>query len=180
LPRKNRHGAWINWSRSKNLEYNSFVLFRRAFSAILIVPLFVVSSWASACDLSCTLAKLHSGCQTQSASSPEQPTAQSMPADMPMGEGMQTPQGYDSHTVESDLSRSAAMNHWDTKLCIHEPCSQVSASALPPEVDHSLHSIAISVSIPVSLSTAFHWIRIGLSPPNLLATLPLCATTLRI
>jgi hypothetical protein len=167
-----------------DLEYNNSVLFRRAFSAILIVSLFLMSSWASACDLSCTLAKLHSGCQTQSAASSERTTADSMPPDMPMGENMESSQGQDSHTGDSDFGRSAAMGHWDSKLCIHEPCSQISAPAFPPQVDHSqldsLHSMAINVSIPVSLSTSFHWIRIGPSPPSLLAILSLRATTLRI
>jgi hypothetical protein len=153
-------------------------------SAILIAIFLATSSWASACDLSCTLAKLHSGCQTQSASSPKQLTADSMPADMPMGEDMETPQGQDSHSGDSDFSHSAAMDHWDSKLCVHEPCSQISAPAFPPQADHSqpnsLHWIAISISSPVSLSTAFHSIRIGPSPPKLLATPPLQVTTLRI
>ncbi len=167
-----------------NLEYNNSVQFRRAFSAILIVSLFLMASWASACDLSCTLAKLHSGCQTDSASSSEQPTADSMPADMPMGEDMETPQGQDSHAGDSDVTRNAAMAHWDSKVCVHEPCSQISVSAFPPQVDHaqpnSLDWTTVNISSPVSLAIAFQWIRIGPSPPNLLTTLPLRAATLRI
>jgi hypothetical protein len=167
-----------------NLEYNNSVQLRKAFSTILIVSLFLMSSWASACDLSCTLTRLHSGCQTQSTSSPKELSADSMPADMPMGENMGTTQGQDSRSGDSDVSHNAAMGHWNSKLCVHEPCSQISAPAFPPQVDpsrlNSLHSIAISISTPVSLSTDFHWISIGPSPPKLLATTPLRATTLRI
>jgi hypothetical protein len=160
------------------------VQFRKAFSAILILSLFVVSSWASACDLSCTLAKFHSGCQTQSASSSIQPTSSSMPADMPMGKDMGTAQGEHSHTGDSDFSRNAAMAHWDSKVCDHGPCSLISVSGFPPQVDHSqrnsLHWTIISISSPLSLSIAFRWIRIGPTPPKLLATLPLRTIALRI
>jgi hypothetical protein len=160
------------------------VRFRKAFSAIIIFSLFLMSSWASACDLSCTLAKFHSGCQTQSTLSPKQPTTDSMPPDMPMGEDMETAQAQNSHTGDSDLNHSAAVSHWDTKLCIHEPCSQISAPAFPRQANHSqlvsLHSMSICIAIPVSSSSTFHKIRIGPSPPNVLATLSLRATTLRI
>ena len=166
-----------------NLRYNNSVQFRRAFSAILIVSLFLMSSWASACDLSCTLAKLHSGCQTQSASSPKELTANSMPADMPMGEDMETPQGQDPHSSDSDFGHSAAMDHWDSKLCVHEPCSQISAPAFPPQGDHSqpnsVHWIAIGTASPVNLYMGFHWIKTGIPPTKLLVT-PLQITTLRI
>jgi len=166
-----------------NLEYNNSMQFRRAFSAILIVFLFLMSSWASACDLSCTLAKRHSGCQTQSASSPKQPSADSMPADMPMGEDMEIPQGQDSHISDSDFTRSAAMAHWGSKACAHEPCSQISVFAFPFQGGHSQHDSirwkAIGTASPVNLGIGFHWIKIGTSPPKLLAT-PLQVTTLRI
>jgi hypothetical protein len=160
------------------------VQFRKAFSAILIISLFLMSSWASACDLSCALAKLHSGCQTQSTLSPKQPATDSMPADMPMGGDTETAQGQGSHTENSDFNRSMAMVHWDSKLCVHQPCSQISASVFPPQVNHSqadyLHWIVISISSPVSLSAAFQWIRIEPSPPKILATMHLRATALRI
>ena len=144
---------------------------RRSLAVLITVFLLAMSSWASACDLSCSLAKFHSGCQTQGASSQEELTAETMPADMPMGQDMKTAQEHDYQV------------HLDTKLCMHEPCSLISTPASPPQADHSqlnsLHWIAISISSPVNLWIGFHWIRVGASPPKLPAT-PLHVTTLRI
>jgi hypothetical protein len=64
--------------------------------------------------------------------------------------------------------------------CTHELCSQVSASTSPPSGSqsqyNSLHSTATISLSPLNLGTSFRWIKLGIAPPELLATD--CLTTI--
>jgi hypothetical protein len=167
-----------------------------------------VSAWA--CDMSCSLHRMHSVCQTAESATPDNHTVMSMSEKMDMGSdqsepmtgararvnatpnhpmsmssvvGM-APKRFDSAT-QSHSGTSAMPDHSKTvSSCTHEPCSQISASTFRPSADQSQpnspHWTAISMSSPANLWIGFQWIRIGTPPPKLLATLPLRVTTLRI
>lgn len=57
--------------------------------------------------------------------------------------------------------------------CAHGLCSQVSASTSPPSGSqsqyNSLYSTATISLSPLNLGTSFHWIKLGIPPPKLLA-----------
>ena len=165
-----------------------------------------VSVWA--CGVSCFLRHGHSGCETARSVMVGNQTDTSMPADMNMGpdpsEPLTAPQTGISATPVHSMSMSADMgtaserfelanqHHVGTTAgpgrpktvsCSHEACSQISVSTSPPAGDHaqsnSLHRIAIRISTPVNLWVAFHWTRVGTSPPRIPAADHL-VTTLRI
>ncbi len=77
------------------------------------------------------------------------------------------------HSTNLALGTRALHHHSKSvSSCTLETCSQVSASSSPPGADHSqpnsVHRTAISISSPANVWIAFHWIRPGISPPELL------------
>ena len=86
--------------------------------------------------------------------------------------------------AKAEMGTRTMVNHSGTlSSCMHEPCSQTSMFVSPPAGDHSqpssLHWMPASISNPVNLWPAFHWIRPGTPPPKILAVDHL-TTTLRI
>jgi hypothetical protein len=162
-----------------------------------------VSAWA--CDLSCSSRQARSDCHFSTTTSKDD-TVMSMPPGMDMGsdhsESSMGPDavisGMPSHSMtmfphqemaaqnfeqaaKSEMRTGAAHDHSKSVTsCTHETCSQVSTSTSPPGADHSqpnsLQRIAISTPSPVNLWIAFHWIRPGTPPPELLTADPLVAT----
>jgi hypothetical protein len=165
-----------------------------------------VSAWA--CDFSCSSHQARSDCHTSTTTSNDD-TATSMPPGMDMGSdhsegsmGSETDMNaIPGHSMPMPLTQEMATRRFEqatkpemrtvathdhsksVSSCTHGTCSQVSASASPPGADHSqpnsLHRIAISISIPVNLWIAFHWIRTG-TPRSKLLTADRLVTTLRI
>ena len=165
-----------------------------------------VSAWA--CDFSCSSHQAHSDCRT-SATTSEDDSAMAMPPGMDMGsdhgEGSMEPgtvinampgrsmtmfphpkvavQTFE-YATNLALGTPALRDHSKSvSPCTHETCSQVSTSASPPGADHSQpdsrHQIAISISSPVNLWIAFHWIGPG-TPLRVIPTADCLVTTLRI
>ncbi len=177
--------------------------------AALLLSFVLVSTPAGACDLSCSLHQLHSGCQTAKSATTDNKTDMSMSSDMDMsndhGEPVRGPLAGVNATPDHSMPMSsemgmaskrfelatqpqagttAAPDHSKTvSSCSHEACSQISASTSPPTGDRSrldsLHRIAIRISTPVDLRVAYYWIRIGTLPPIILAADHL-TSTLRI
>jgi hypothetical protein len=184
-----------------------------SLAVLLSLLMVSTSASASACDLSCWFYQEHSDCHTAGSAPEDQESAMSAPSNMDMGPGMnmgaagsermmapdQPANAKPDHSMspkmdmttrrfeqatKPELSTSAMPDHSMTlSSCTHETCSQISASASPPNADHSqpnsLYWIATDISNPGNLWTGFHSIRPGPPPPKILAV-PHLTTTLRI
>ena len=142
---------------------------RRCFAAALVVCLVAMTSWASACDLACSLPQFHSVCRLDLATS-------EMPA-MDMSN-----MGMSEHSQMPD-AESAGSVHLHANLCPHSPCNEISISAISKSAtQHPVHALPLiaferptaSVSV-VQVS----WITPKSEPPDLQPFDPL-AVSLRI
>jgi hypothetical protein len=200
---KNRRGKNLRPGYNHSMRWVTSSL--AALLSLLLVSA-PVSAWA--CDLSCSSLQARSDCHSSTTTSKDD-TATSMPSGMDMGsDHNESSMGPDAvinplpghsmpmfphqemamqnfgHTTNLALGTRALRDHSKSvSSCTHETCSQVSASASPPGADHpqpgSPHRIAMSVPSPVNLWIAFHWIRPGIPPPELL-TADRLVTILRI
>lgn len=142
--------------------------FRGQLSLLLAASLLAMSSWASACDLSCSLQKLHSGCPTNAPA--EEKPAGIMPAGMSMG--LENPKAI----TEGDLAPQAAMILLMDVSCTHERCSRTSISASAVSTDHgefqSARMPAVSVTPLLPRLLQGFSIRTEASPPKIAAISP--------
>ena len=133
---------------------------RNMLAASLAVLLLTMSSWASACDLSCALMALHSGCPTSatmSGTSPaaHQATQQGMqPAQDAMAAGMDMdhmamPDDSAMNSTASDATAAAQLA--GVAACSQSPCSRITLSVAPQRsVAHSPLPLAQTVTAAVS------------------------------
>ena len=140
--------------------------FKGLSAAVLTISLLVMSSLASACDLSCSLQRLHSGCQSGTVQTEDQQN-EVMPAGMDMSQNNHTDLAEaqsDSHAAPSDVS------------CTHEKCSRTSVSLSATGADHSQfksHAVPVdTIQLPVNLLRA-SYTRSETSPRKLTAISPL-------
>ena len=178
-------------------------------AALLSLLMVSTSASASVCDLTCWFHQAHSDCHRPGlAQASKGDTDMSMPG-MDMGasnaENSMGPETVKrampahsvamspqqemiaerlEHGTKTQLGTSSMHDHSNrTSTCAHEVCSQVSASASPPNADHSQPSsllwIPTYISNPVNLWTAFHWISPG-SPPARILAVDCLTTSLRI
>jgi hypothetical protein len=140
---------------------------RTRISSVVLLSLLLVSTQASAwaCDMSCFLHRVHSGCQTGRSATTDNQTAMSMSEnmDMDMGSDQSEPMtGPDTgvnptpnHSMSMSSEMGMAPKRFDpatqphsgktattdrsktVSSCTHEACSQVSASTSPLSGDRS-------------------------------------------
>jgi hypothetical protein len=143
-------------------------------SGLLVASLLAMSSWASACDLSCSLQTLHSGCMSN------------FPTDRQAGimsAGMNMDQENSTAIAEAEPNPQVAMIPLMDVPCAHEMCGRVSVSTSAVSTDHrafkSAHMPAVSMTHPlVRLLHSFRN-RAQASPPKFAAIRPI-STNLRI
>jgi hypothetical protein len=119
-----------------------FPTMRRVLATLLALPLLAMTSWASACDLSCSLQSFHSTCKLDGAAMPSGDQATS--PDMAMDPNMQMP----------DMPPTEAPVHLHA-TCTHNPCNETSISALSKSAQHSvavLQAIALDAPSVATLS----------------------------
>ena len=101
---------------------------RKTCAVLIAVVLLALSSWAGACDVSCSLAQFHSGCGSSAASDAEVARAAAMPADMDMGpmqESSELNSGLSATLANDGMSHHPAL----TRQCEQSPCNRDSVSA---------------------------------------------------
>lgn len=149
--------------------------FESQMSGLLATALLAMTSWASACDLSCSLQRLHSGCLLNA--STEGQEAGSMSAEMNMG------QENPAATVEADSTRHLGMILLMDVSCGHELCGRSSVAASAVGSDHrelnSSHMPAVSTMHPPLRLLKSLSIRTEASPPKI-AAISSISTNLRI
>ena len=131
---------------------------RRVVAILLALPLLAMTSWASACDLSCSLQRFHSNCKLDGADvrSAEPVTASSA---MVMDPTMQMP----------GMSPSEDPVHLHA-TCTHNPCNETSIWAISKSAQHSVPALqAIALDTPSVALLSSHSLRLSasLGPPTL-------------
>jgi hypothetical protein len=96
---------------------------RKPFALVLAIPLLAMTSWASACDLSCSLERSHSDCKLDGAAVSRDQSQAS--ADMAMDPSMDM-----SDAASLAASDSNGLVHLHANTCTHNPCNETSASAI--------------------------------------------------
>ena len=135
---------------------------RRVFSALLIILLPAMTSWASACDLSCSLPQFHSSCHVQD---PEDRT-----------EGAVSPKhAMDPKMEMGDESPAAAEPQngfiYLHDSCTHNSCNEPSISAIakraPENRAHVLQFAPLEPPIARSIHSERPRFVTKEDPPNL-------------
>jgi hypothetical protein len=110
---------------------------RRSFAALLVILLLAMTSWASACDLSCSLERVHSICKLPG-------TAASVEGTVPSSDmaNMDMP---DESSVTSQ-PESDGLVHQHINSCTHSPCNETSVSAISKSAaQHSVPALQLIV-----------------------------------
>lgn len=149
----------------------------KSLAALLVVPLLAMSSWASACDLSCSLKRPHSICERDGAAMPSAEPV-TWPSEMAMDPTMVMPDETSVSQVDTDAPIPL---HADS--CTHSPCNETSASALSKSpTPHPVHALLlIGFERPTVSAISLHVTRTTVEggPPNTRPFDPL-AVSLRI
>jgi hypothetical protein len=152
-----------------------------AFTILVAFFLITVSSWASACELSCSLETSHSACLPPSqATANSQPTSASdTPMDMDMG-----PTHSAQENGKSEPKKSLPHHHPRmTSACANDMCSESSDSAYPAKnaagamQQQQAQFTAVAASLPPVMHA--HPVIVDTSPPEKLKAGP-SLFTLRI
>jgi hypothetical protein len=90
----------------------------KGFAALLASSVVAMTSWASGCDLSCSLERIHSVCGLgwTAASEPMSPQMDMSSMDMP------------EHSLTAQ-PESNGLAHLHANSCTHSPCNEISISA---------------------------------------------------
>jgi hypothetical protein len=132
----------IELKGARGKRYNFSMRMRAILGLLLSVGLLVVPALASACDLSCSLQQLASDCREAGSIPLRTETA------APMSPGPEL--HHHHHSAHNAKSESAPKPVHDyskgLSFCMHEPCSQTSASA----------SSASRTSAPQFVSAQWH------------------------
>lgn len=137
---------------------------RQSLAAVIAFLFLSVSSWAAACDISCSFQQTHSACQT-TGNAQKSEASDSMPADMDMmdmaGQHATLPDTKNTTTVPKSPSHNMSMDHGRCEhigrpesrpavaflqarsygSCTYDPCYQSATSA---SADSGLNRIAIT------------------------------------
>ena len=143
---------------------------RRSFAATVILCLIAMTSWASACDLSCSLERSHSVCKLDAAATSSAVTASS---DVEM----------DPNMVMPEMPSDTGLVHLHADSCTHSPCNQTSLLAISKSaIQHPVHALpTICFERPIGSATVAQasWTDPQRHPPELRPFDPL-SVTLRI
>ena len=108
---------------------------RRGFAAALVVCLVAMSSWASACDLSCSVERFHSVCKLDQTAAFE-----------PMASGMDmTRMDMPEHSASAHPESSGSV-HLHANSCTHSACNETSISATSKSAPQSAPVLALTTS----------------------------------
>lgn len=126
------------------------VAMRRVFAALLVTCLLAMTSWASACDLSCSLERSHSICKLSGASASSEPVTAS---DMDMA-------NMDMHDDGSLTAQPEnGLIHLHANSCTHNPCNETSVSAISKSAtQHPVSALlqAIAFDVPSVVAVSYH------------------------
>jgi hypothetical protein len=146
------------------------------FSGLLAVFLLAMASWSSACDLSCSLASRHLGCEVGQAAQPSQ-AAEATSSKMDM---------EDCSHADSLVSdeRAAAAPSATTAPCLNEACRPIAVSAAAKRAAQSAQRnaarwTAMTLIQPAASSALFRRMERKYPPPKT-APVVLLSTSLRI
>lgn len=144
--------------------------FRGLLATVLTISLLALSSWASACDLSCSLQSFHPACQSATAQTEDQETGV-------MSVGMDMSQESRTDLAEASSDSQVGMVLLKDVSCTHEVCGQASISASAVGTDHgqfkSTHGAAVSaIQLSVNLLRP-SYMKTEASPPNISAISPI-------
>jgi hypothetical protein len=136
-------------------------LMRKAFAALLVTCLLAMTSWASACDLSCSLEQFHSACKLARTTSGKQVEAVSSDMDMA------------NMNMADEVSMIAqpenGLVHLHSNSCTHNPCNETSVSAISKSALHpvpALQSIAFERPTVAPITWQVTGIAPEREPPN--------------
>ena len=134
-------------------------LMRRRFAAAIVVCLAAMTSWASACDLACSLPQFHSVCKL------DVPTTSEMPPDMDM-----SIMNMSRHSQAAD-AESVGPAHLQANSCTHSPCNEISISAVSKSAaQHPVHVLPLVASAQPINSASIALLRSSTTaskPPDL-------------
>lgn len=106
----------------------------RTFAALLVILLLAMTSWASACDLSCSLAQFHSKCNLPGTTASVEPEA------VPSSDMAK----MDMHNETSLNAQPGSHNgpvHLRVNSCTRSPCNETSVSAISAISKLAQHSV---------------------------------------
>lgn len=109
---------------------------RKVFAPLLVACLLAMTSWASACELSCSLERFHSACKLPGTTSGEQVGAAS--SDMAMDPSMNMAD-EGSVTVEPENG----LIHLHADSCTHNPCNETSVAAVSKAAQHPVPALQL-------------------------------------
>ena len=110
-------------------------IMRRAFATTLVILLLAMSSWASACDISCSLERSHSICKLQGTAPSDQVGASL--SEMAMDPNMVMPDEGPSIQAESETGST----HLHANSCTHNSCNETSVSAISKSAQHPVPAL---------------------------------------
>lgn len=153
------------WRRDDRMSH----LMRRCFAAALIVCFVAMTSWASACDLACSLPQFHSVCKLDGPAASEMPSMDMSTMDM------------SQHSMPD--AESLGSVHLHANSCTQSPCNEASISAVSKSASqHPVHTLPIiAFEHPTSSVSEMQvsWNTPESEPPDLQPFDPL-AVSLRI
>lgn len=115
---------------------------RRCFAAAVIILIAALTSWASACDLSCSLGQFHSGCKLGGTAPSGEHVESSPSSDMAMNPDMDMP-GESSLT--SLPQSETGWIHLHANSCTHSPCDETSVSATSKSaIEHPVLAVQLT------------------------------------
>jgi hypothetical protein len=151
-----------------------------SLAGFLAVLFLAMSSWSSACDLSCSLADRHLGCAAGQAAQPAKMT-EADASKMDMAHCQHARSFAPDVAPGEQLAGSSSVT---TAPCVHEPCRQIALSTTGERAAQRLQRgaacwTAIAVIQPTASSSLFRP-KEGEGPPPKTTPLALLSTSLRI
>jgi hypothetical protein len=141
---------------------------RRYFAAAVIILLVMLTSWASACDLSCSLGQFHSVCELRGTAPSAEHIESSPASDMAMNPNMDMP-GESSLT--SLPQSETGLIHLHANSCTHNPCNETSVSATSKSAtEHPVPTLQLTAFELPSIA-AMSWLTTQFMPGRASASL---------
>jgi hypothetical protein len=109
---------------------------RRFFAVLIAISILAMTSWASACDLSCSLERFHSVCTLPGTHSGDQVAVESSDIDM-ANMDMEMPEDSVNAQPENGLV------HLHANSCTHNPCNETSVSAISKSAQHPVRALKL-------------------------------------
>jgi hypothetical protein len=114
----------------------------RSFAAVLVFFLSAMTSWASACDLSCSLGQFHSVCELHGTAPSGEHVESSPSSGMAMNPNMDMPR---ESSMAALPQSETGLIHLHANSCTHNPCNETSASATSKSAtEHPLPALQLT------------------------------------